>query len=286
VPDITAVRSDDAKLIEYVGHPEWSELFDLKSDPYETSNLFRDAAHEALRQKMEAEHLRLAKEVGYRVPDYTDRPEWWGKPGGPDWTPEVQSALRLQFDFSQSEGGRVTDLSGLSNAGTAHNVALADGRPGHKAFRFAGDAYIDVPKSKSLNPARSAWTVEVVAKPEKPDGVLVAHGGRSQGYALWLKAGRPVFTVIVANKSVDVAGSESLSDWATLTGTITLGHKAQLLINGKLIAEAPLPGFIGRDPNDGMQIGADLGSPVVEPNPPKFTGWLESVRIFSGEEKR
>jgi hypothetical protein len=46
-----------------------------------------------------------------------------------------------------------------------------------------------------------------------------------------------------------------------------------------------LPGLIERNPSEAMQIGADLGSPVVEPAPPKFTGWIESVRLFSGEYK-
>ena len=86
-------------------------------------------------------------------------------------------------------------MSGLNNHGIANNVTLGDGRSARQALRLAGEGYIEVPKSKSLNPARSAWTVEVVAKPEKPDGMLLARGGKSQGYALWVKAGRPAFTV-------------------------------------------------------------------------------------------
>ncbi len=85
VPDVTAVRTAEAKLIKYPDHEDWTELFDLKADPYETKNLFNDASQAALRRRMEAEHDRLAKQIGYRVPDYTDRPDWWGKPGGPDW---------------------------------------------------------------------------------------------------------------------------------------------------------------------------------------------------------
>lgn len=82
-PDITAVRTADAKLIKYVGHEEGTELFDLKADPYEIKNLFRDPAQTALRGRMEAEHERLMKAVGYCVPAYVDRPEGWGKAGGP-----------------------------------------------------------------------------------------------------------------------------------------------------------------------------------------------------------
>jgi len=81
VPDITAVRTAGAKLIQYPGHPAWSELFDLKTDPYEIHNLFHDPAAASLKAQMLAEHDRLAKEVGFHVPDFVNRPPNWGQPG-------------------------------------------------------------------------------------------------------------------------------------------------------------------------------------------------------------
>jgi arylsulfatase A-like enzyme len=81
VPDITAVRTTDAKLIKYPGHNAWTELFDLKTDPYEIHNLIDDPAAVALKKKMLAEHDRLAKEVDFHVPKFVDRPPNWGQPG-------------------------------------------------------------------------------------------------------------------------------------------------------------------------------------------------------------
>ena len=81
VPDITAVRTADAKLIQYPGHKAWTELFDLKADPFEIHNLIDDPAAAPLKAKMLAEHDRLSKEVSYRVPDFVDRPRNWGTPG-------------------------------------------------------------------------------------------------------------------------------------------------------------------------------------------------------------
>lgn len=81
VPDITAVRTADAKLIKYPGHKAWTELFDLKADPYEIRNLIDDPAAAPLKAKMLAEHDRLSKEVGHRVPPFVSRPRNWGKPG-------------------------------------------------------------------------------------------------------------------------------------------------------------------------------------------------------------
>ena len=88
VPDITAVRTATAKLIKYPGHDDWTELFDLRADPFETKNLFAIPENAALRVEMEKEHVRLLTETGYRVPGYADRPPWWGKPGGPDGPPD------------------------------------------------------------------------------------------------------------------------------------------------------------------------------------------------------
>jgi arylsulfatase A-like enzyme len=283
VPDITAVRTADAKLIVYAGHPEWSEVFDVKGDPYETKNLFADPAQAALRASLEAEHARLAKEVGYCVPDYTDRPDWWGKPGGPDWKPLNAVELRLHYDGQALEGARVPDRSGQGNHGHAQGVTVVDGREGRKALRFSGEGSIDVPKAKSLDPSKQGWTVEATVKGEQPQGVILARGGKTAGYALWLKGGCPAFSVKVGSKPVTVVAKQPLAGWATVAGVISVDHKAQLYVDGKLAGAAPLEDFFERDPNDAMQVGADLGSPVLDPLPPKFVGLIESVRVSSGD---
>ena len=284
VPDITAVRTVEAKLIKYPGHDEWTELFDLKADPYEMHNLYRELGSSDLRKTLEAEHDRLAKEVGYRVPDYVDRPDWWGKPGGPDAQPDPTPRLRLDYDMSRIEGNRLLDLCGEGNHGSVHGATLVEGRNGQKALRLDGNAYAEVAKSKSLNPANNAWTVEATVKPERPDGVILARGGKTMGYELWLKEKRPMFSVVVHNKVVTVAGKTPVDGWVKLVGTITADRKATLHVDGRLVAQARLPSLIDADPNDVMQIGADLGSPVVEPTPPKFAGLIERVRIFSGQQ--
>ena len=64
VPTLYGVRTKTHKLIVYPGHPEWTELFDLKSDPYEVKNL---AADSELSVRLHTELERLAKEVRYRA---------------------------------------------------------------------------------------------------------------------------------------------------------------------------------------------------------------------------
>ena len=73
-PTLVAVRTHTAKLIKYPGHDDWTELFDLVADPYETKNLANDARHRDLLVKMTAEFDRQTKETGFRIPDYAHKP--------------------------------------------------------------------------------------------------------------------------------------------------------------------------------------------------------------------
>jgi arylsulfatase A-like enzyme len=71
-PTMLAARTESAKLIKYPGHEDWTELFDLRADPYETNNLARSSAHEELRREMQNEFDRQARAVEFRIPPYAD----------------------------------------------------------------------------------------------------------------------------------------------------------------------------------------------------------------------
>ncbi len=73
-PLTTAVRTQSAKLIKYPGHPEWTELFDLKADPFELANRYQDPAAADLKSQLEAEYDRQSKAINFRIPDYADKP--------------------------------------------------------------------------------------------------------------------------------------------------------------------------------------------------------------------
>jgi arylsulfatase A-like enzyme len=71
VPTIVGVRTDNAKLVKYPGHEEWTEVFDLKLDPYEMHNLATDPAATA---KLGAELDAQIKATQYAVPANADKP--------------------------------------------------------------------------------------------------------------------------------------------------------------------------------------------------------------------
>jgi arylsulfatase A-like enzyme len=73
-PTLVAVRATDAKLIQYPGHDEWTELFDLIKDPYEVKNLASDPASKELLARMKTEFERQVKATSYAVPEQADKP--------------------------------------------------------------------------------------------------------------------------------------------------------------------------------------------------------------------
>lgn len=280
VPDVVAVRTESAKLITYLGHDDWTELFDLKTDPYETRNLYRDSAAADLRRELETELERLKKDVDYRVPDYVDRPDWWGgSPPDPNAPPEV--CLNYRFDVSD-QGDTIADRSGRGNSGINRGTIVRQSSDGKPVRYFDGNGHIEVANTASLNPADMSWTAEVVFRAEKPDGVLLARGGQSQGYALWLKEGRPVWTVVVNNQAFSVEAPDQVQGWTTVTGIISPQRRAELYVNGKLVGRKALPDFITTDPHDTMQIGADTGSSIVPAGTPRFSGEMKQVMLYRG----
>ncbi len=62
-PTCHGIRTDNAKLIIYPKHPEWTEVYDLKSDPYELIRLPVDGP---LATELKAELERKMQAVGFK----------------------------------------------------------------------------------------------------------------------------------------------------------------------------------------------------------------------------
>ena len=74
IPANFALRTDTHKLIKYPANPEWTEVFDLRTDPHEMHNLAHDPARADLRRQLEAEFDRETKAVDFKTPDYAHVP--------------------------------------------------------------------------------------------------------------------------------------------------------------------------------------------------------------------
>lgn len=276
-PTMMAVRTGTDKLVKYPGHEEWTEMFDVKGDPYELKNLANNPDFVPMREQLEAAYKTEAEKIGFLVPTFADNEK--KDNAALDRPKEVV----LDYHFDQDkEDTKAEDHSGKGNHASLRGAPLVDGRDGHKARHFDGNVFIKVPKSPSTSPVSKQLTIEATFKAEKPDGVLIAEGGASQGYSLYLSHGKPVFSVRSKQQALStVAGKTALADgWNTVTAKITPDLKLSLLVNGQPAGTAPLKDFIRSVPNDTLDIGADGGSQVLPGDPaPKFTGLIESVKV-------
>lgn len=273
IPTMLAVRTERLKYVTYPDLRDLDELYDLQADPSEMHNLARDPASAGQLALMKTELERLKQETHYAPPQSrraTMR--------------EVPPALVLSFDFTRDEGTRVVDGSGKGNDGTAHGAELV-AADGGQARRFDGKGYLSVGKSPSLDPAQRAFTVSATVKAEKPDGVILARGGQTQGYALRLVGGRPQFLLRSDGALATVTGPEAVPDgWVALGGKLTRDLHLVLSVNGQEVARGEVEAPVASDPSEGLDIGLDRGTRVGEYGAGNgFSGLIRQVRLWQGE---
>ena len=149
----------------------------------------------------------------------------------------------------------------------------------------ASNAYVDVANSTTLNPAGTALTVEAWVKPNETDGVVVAHGGASHGYALFLEGGTPHFAVRVSNTKYEAAAAGAIptGTWTHLAGVLTADAKVKVFVNGAPAGAADA-GFIASEPSNIMQVAQDRDSAVGSYEAPfGINGAIDELCVYRRE---
>lgn len=258
-----AIRKGDWKLIEFFDTGA-IELYDLKNDVGETTD--------------------LAGKMPEKVSELRGLLAEWRKSVGAGMPPAV-TGLQLHLAFDEPAGAKAAnDSSPSKRTLTYHGTAPAPGRRG-KARRFNGkNDFLDLPRSQAPAVARQPIAIAAWVRPEKPNGVVLAHGGDRLGYVLYLKDGRPTVSVCVDWKRATISAKERLpSGWAHVAGQLLRGGRLKLFVNGKLAAQGKAPGLLSAEPGDSLQVGADAIKPVgeYEGNNP-FAGLIDEVRLVVG----
>lgn len=118
---------------------------------------------------------------------------------------------------------------------------------------------------------------------EGADGVLLAHGGESHGYALSVQGGVPTLSVR-SQGNLSVLQGEALprGQWIHLVASLDQNH-ASLTLNGKSFAESEQMGEMVARPADGIDVGVDQGS-IVGPHGANayWSGSVRDIRIMLG----
>ncbi len=118
------------------------------------------------------------------------------------------------------------------------------------------------------------------------EGVIIAHGDRWDGYTLYLRDGRPVHDYHFPMEHTVVAAPDPLGPGRhtvryEFLRTGRVDGVCRLLVDGVEVASAVIPRIIrGFMPFEGLDIGADLGSPVGDYESPfRFTGTIHEVVV-------
>jgi len=144
---------------------------------------------------------------------------------------------------------------------------------------------VRVNKSKSLDPSNTPLTVTAWVRAERPDGVVIAHGGGVLGYSLFLKGGVPCFATTASSKRWQVEAREKAPDgWLHLAGVLRADGELQIYVNGALSGTTMGAKLIPKDPADALQIGADEGSFVGDyKTAAPFKGTIDETRVYHAE---
>jgi arylsulfatase A-like enzyme len=142
---------------------------------------------------------------------------------------------------------------------------------------------------------RSHRISAVIEMPAKGgEGVIVAEGGGSAGFSLYVQDGKLVYhfnwfererTQIISDIPVPAGKSTVVMEFAYDGGGLGKGGEATLAINGKVVGRGRIENTVaGRFGIDTFGVGSDTGSPVSNTYKPpfRFTGKIERVDIELG----
>lgn len=105
----------------------------------------------------------------------------------------------------------------------------------------------------------------VQADLEKLDGVLIAHGGSAEGYALYLTNGKVEFATRHQNRLTRLKSEQTLDAGEhQLLLRYDADGKVSVKVDGEEWISGDTPGPLGRMPADGLDIGSDSGGAVGE----------------------
>jgi len=255
------VRTDRYKLIYFYELKEW-ELYDLDKDPNELISVYSDPAYEKIVEQLESELQRLREQ-------YKDDGSVVNF--GMQSAASVKQKLVQRFDFADPEltlaGGTVVD-------GHISKALQLEGR---------GAAFM-APSSGSRDPSFKPIVVGGWVYPDSDSGVIIAQGGESHGFSLYLSESAPVFAVRRMNELKKLVGPQiPQKQWTHVAVVLAADGSGRLYLGGKPVGEAVKLHLLSSQPADNLTLAADGGSLVGEYETPlPFRGKLEDVRLYWG----
>ncbi|MGH7136157.1 MAG: LamG domain-containing protein, partial [Pirellulales bacterium] len=146
--------------------------------------------------------------------------------------------------------------------------------------RGNGPETVEFAVTPSIDPTNKPLTVEAWIKPDAPGGVIVAHGGPAQGYALYLQNRKPTFAIRSGDNLTEIQTPDRLKNgWHYLAGVLTKDKEVRLYVDGELAASGKTPALISSEPKQKLELGGDKGEVGSYKNGFPFVGSIDEVRI-------
>ncbi|MHC4248525.1 MAG: sulfatase-like hydrolase/transferase [Planctomycetota bacterium] len=243
-----AMRDGDWKLLVNDDGSD-ARLHDLARDPREKRNLL--STHPERAAVMYAKVRAWAADVGLEA---EDRP------------------LRAKEGIV---------LAGLQRDYVNHGARIEPADVGVTITLPGPDSWIEVPRSAAPDVAMRAIAIEATVRARSDSGVVLAHGGDRNGYSLYLKDGRPAFSVCSDRKRKTIVAPDRLGPGgARIKATLHGDGRMVLEVGGRTVAEGKAAGLLSATPGDTLQIGADLVKPAGEYDVPNcLRGEIRGLKL-------
>jgi len=133
--------------------------------------------------------------------------------------------------------------------------------------------------------AGKSIVVTAAVRPRSLNGVIVAQGGRANGYALYLADGRLAMATRHNGKLTKVVAQSPLPKaWVQVRGRLGEDGSLTLEVAGKQVAASRAPGPITLTPGDPLEAGADRYTTVGDYAPPnEFAGGIRDAMVELGD---
>ncbi len=187
---------------------------------------------------------------------------------------ELKAELdRLKEHYEVPEDG------GLPLRGTSSDEKKPNANARTLKFEFQQGANVKAESSPYLPGRGIQLTVPLTFN--GTDGVLIAQGGASNGYALWTKDGFLHWTVTRNDVATTVSGKDKVpSGRLTVIVRQEKTGAATIALEGREVANGNVSGEFLTQPFDGLSVGEDAGSHVREFSTNKYAGKVGPVQIL------
>ncbi len=242
IPTMTAVRTDQYKLIQYPEINDLDELYDLNADPHEMNNLAVNPEYSELHNRLKKLMAEKKKETGWR----------------PDVFPK---------NLPRYRGSKELKLELVKNT---------------KTFDGTEAKTIKVPYSEDADPSSWPWQIDIEAKPESDGVIasqsspnygftVFVQDGRP-GIAVLCKTWVALHTVIDGPESI-------LGKWTRIQASIDY-NRVIFKVDGKTVESRPLPQPFKDRTQKPLIIGGAGPNPVAEGVPDnRFKGEIRTLTI-------